>query len=84
LESPLGRPIEGRKTDILCIEALEIFTMFSALNVKRELISDRDKHATDQNVPPLNISEDFALASDRWTKHKLPAQIISDKDGSMD
>lgn len=52
---------------ILCIEALEIFTMFSA-----------------QNVPPLNISEDFALASDRWTKHKLPAQIISDKDGSMD
>jgi hypothetical protein len=63
--SLLGRPIEGRKTIVLCIEALERFTMFSTQNVKHEPMSDRGKLVTDQNVPSQNIFEGFALASDR-------------------
>jgi len=53
------------------LEALSLH-MFSALNVKRELISDRDKLVTFRR----RIFPSFALASDRWTKYKLPAQVV--------
>jgi len=59
---------------IRCMTDLEALSlhMFSALNVKRELISDRDKLVTFRR----RIFPSFALASDRWTKYKLPAQVV--------